>query len=140
MNEIKFMAWDKISKKMRVVTRMTFGLEPTGHPPIIVHLDDGKDPVTRSIDDVALLQYTGRKDKNGKEMYDGHVFNYIPSKEWADTEPDNPCVVFWFDDLAAWGFYVGEPGMSTLLPGSEHMEIIGHVHENPELLKKTVKQ
>jgi len=136
MREIKFRAWDKKDKKMRIVTRITFGLEPTGHPPIIVHLDDGKDPVTRSINDVILVEYTGLKDKNGKEIYEGNVFNFHPSKEWKGTEPDNPCVVFWSDDLAAWMFYVGKPEMSTLLPPPKSIEIIGNIYENPELLNE----
>jgi len=40
MRLIKFKAWDKKDKKIRIVTRITFGLESTGHPVILVHSDD----------------------------------------------------------------------------------------------------
>lgn len=77
MIEIKFKAWDKIDKKMRIVTRITFGLEATGHTPIIVHLDDGKDPVTRSIEDVDLLQFMGRR---GYVQQQPEIKKYVKDK------------------------------------------------------------
>ena len=54
MREIKFRAWDKVSKKM---------LKCTG----IVYPED----IERQ--NLVLMQYTGLSDKNGKEIYEGDI-------------------------------------------------------------------
>ena len=75
-----------------------------------------------------LMQYTGLKDKNGKEIYEGDI---VKGKE------DEPMLVIWRNDLASFGLtkkgwmfthFFGE----TLEP--EECSIIGNIYENPELL------
>ena len=132
MREIKFRAWDKIDKKMRIVTRITFGLEPTGHPAIIVHLDDGKDPVTRSINDVVLLQYTGFKDKNGKEIYESDITN-LGLVAWVDDEELSEFVGWHIKSLFKnkYNKYEYYSFWAFNIP----YEIDGNIFENPELME-----
>ena len=71
-----------------------------------------------------IEQYTGLKDKNGKEIYEGDIV----SKEYAggDTQP----LVVHFDETEA-QFQVGGFGIDPT-----RVEVIGNIHENPELLQK----
>jgi len=139
MREIKFRAWNK---KGVYANTMVYQDGPDLDGVIYYTTTVEGQDVYYNFEDIMdskyfiLMQYTGLKDKNGKEIYEGDVFTFHPSKEWVGTEPENPCVVFWSNSLCAFMFYVGEPDMSTLLPPSESIEIIGNIYENPELLKK----
>ena len=70
--------------------------------------------------DCAIEQYTGLKDKNGKEIYEGDIV-----KLW-DREPE---LVVW-DNLI--GVY--DP-LSWETFDTDECEVIGNIHENPELLE-----
>jgi uncharacterized phage protein (TIGR01671 family) len=96
-------------------------------------------------ENVILMQYTGLKDKNGKEIYEGDI---VIRKEvdWSETEDDCPYgeepqkeamrdVVtmdryprFWLQH-EAFG-YKGE-----CLEHPDECEVIGNIYENPELLE-----
>ncbi len=70
-----------------------------------------------------LMQYTGLKDKNGKEIYEGDIIVYLVIKYKS--------VVEW--EHGGFGF-IGADGEPMYT--EEDFEVIGNIYENPELLKK----
>lgn len=72
--------------------------------------------------DVELMQYTGLKDKNGKEVYEGDV--------------DSLGRVVVFKDGAYHFEYYNQTTQSDVLTQKrcDYIEIIGNIHEHPELL------
>ena len=79
---------------------------------------------------VELMQFTGRKDKNGKEIYEGDI-----CKTYTIGEPSELLDTVVFDD----GSFVFQCDykLSIELRGfkQDYIEIIGNIYENPELLK-----
>ena len=120
--EIKFRAWDKETKKM--FENETLCSEFSNW---YVWIMDGQ--VGR---DIELMQFTGLKDKNGKEIYEGDIvkFYYLG---WHTSE-----VVYMSD-----GFYVKTNGhiedvrenLGLAFPFKD-IEIIGNIYENPDLIKQ----
>ena len=75
-----------------------------------------------------LMQYTGLKDKNGKEIYEGDILQGIKS-EWWDGVHDKTVVVV--DDIACLPTQWGDWSIRI-----EEYTIIGNIYENPDLLSK----
>jgi hypothetical protein len=146
--EIKFRAWDEQEKRMASVISLSPGcwdnrgrvysvlLQKTGEY-------EGPGPVAgtelyrsvqykRFIIPAHLMQYTGLKDKNGKEIYEGDIVR-IPGGYQGDYhEREKISVVKWEDeDTAEIGFYLNLPECVHW----KHLEVIGNIYENPELLK-----
>ena len=76
-----------------------------------------------------VMQYTGLKDKNGKEIYEGDILRLV------GIEYDKPLhyqVVYEAPTfIITRGRYKGD----VLGSLSEYFEVIGNIYENPELFK-----
>lgn len=108
--DIKFRAWDKMENIMCKVYEIDFrdegGIE-TNH-------------YIGSFGRYELMQYTGLKDKNGKEIYEGDIVNaYWP---WEGTQLQITC------SSLEWVFGFNFKEMIK--------EVIGNIYQNPELLKE----
>jgi len=119
MRETKFRAWHKDEKAMLFIgddygTRT--GLDCCSY------LNEGQP--------VILMQYTGLKDKNGVEIYEGDVLlvdSYVDDFGWKKEE--SKCLVD-FVDGCFWG------GDTELYNVANISTISGNIHETPELLNK----
>ena len=96
----------------------------------------------------SIGQFTGLTDKNGKEIYEGDILRTPPKKDY-DKENYVAYEVFWHDNDCAshhigWqmnrchfqGCICGTMYIPEFLPKTTAtMEVIGNIHDNPELLK-----
>jgi hypothetical protein len=71
------------------------------------------------------FQFTGLCDKNGIEIYEGNILD-------ARSECGGIHIVEWIHEENIIGLGIDCSGNL----GIEHMEILGNIYENPELLKR----
>lgn len=82
--------------------------------------------------DLELSQYTGLKDKNGREIYEGDIILYKDYQieyliEW---EPVLSAIIAVDTSNNSWIFF------HELIKDLEYYETIGNIYENPELSKQ----
>lgn len=127
--KIKFRVWSSLREKW-VTDYETFYYNPG---------DNTVNQVFNSYqlnEDIIFQQYTGLKDKNGKEIYEGDIIQQLEFEDWGDDTGYilNRDVQFKTYDTA-YGFY--ESGWYFGSHGriKKDCEVIGNIFENPELLK-----
>lgn len=82
-----------------------------------------------SDDEVIVEQCTGLKDKNGKLIYEGDVLQDCEQKIKVVFDEERHCFMFEYQDTRA---YKPICDIDVL---SGNFEVIGNIHENPELLE-----
>jgi len=124
MREIKFRAWDRAALKMSPEFNL-FG-EFTLLGAIHCWQDESKieGSSLERLNDLEIMQYTGLKDKNGKEIYEGDV---VESPFTGD-----PVQVVWCGAFAQFTFGGAEFNVES---SPNNIEVIGNIYENPELIK-----
>lgn len=118
MREIKFRAWDCIQEKSLPVEKINFRNQ-------YISLDEGDNSITDTFEMFQLMQYTGLKDKNGKEIYEGDIVTCSNGMAYQYK------VIFSFGCFEG---YDKASGFTKKLCDMKDLKVIGNTYENPELL------
>lgn len=129
MREIKFRAWDK---ELEEWTNYSIS-NINGNIIDFYNKEEGFWESDREGEQFTLCQYTGLKDKNNREIYEGDVIKAISFARWvgvAKYSDENQAFIF--DDLDK-----KYRGKSTVFMNQfdDGFEILGNIYENPKLLK-----
>ncbi len=137
MRELKFRAWYKKEKSMYSwIKDKILGFIFLNKEDMILNIDlkDFKNK------DYELTQFTGLKDKNGKEIYEGDILDYTKkgfNKQLAIVEFDKTKAIF---GVTTKHIFPDESGkwrgiFQIITENLDNCEVIGNKFENPELLK-----
>ena len=130
----RFRAWHNELGRMMSISDMWFNVDSLGE----IGLNDAvmNDYITVSPDEIELMQSTGLKDKNNKEIFEGDIITN--GKDVMCMKRHNTL-----------GFYVEQKGEVQLVADgmdleefeedakeiADSIEILGNIYENPELLE-----
>ena len=117
--EIKFRAWQSQEKKMYVQ-----GDAVDENRKVFWDIWENKTHISEP------MQFTGLKDKNGKEVYEGDICRYShdkDSKEYTGT-------IFYKSNSACFHLKTGDDSSFALLGHQKEIKVIGNIYETPELI------
>ena len=120
MKEIKFRVWDKETNKMyfQLNESPCFGLFEGDRAASI------EDVFFYEKQQFELMQYTGLKDKNGKEIYEGDIVEFKTMTKRIERH---------YVEYSEYGEWC--VGMHRLPMRFQACKVIGNIYENPELLE-----
>jgi uncharacterized phage protein (TIGR01671 family) len=138
MRELKFRAWDKNGKRFLNGFYLYTG-SCVGNAEIGVWNNAETDIVFDDYPQLILSQYTGLKDKNGKEIYEGDILGVIETEIVVEGSIEYVGAAFmlraynaFMEPMGVW--ILGNTNSNFLgYRNPSSFEIIGNIHENPEL-------
>lgn len=129
---IKFRGWDSVNEVMLPVESINFR---GGY----VSLNEGDNSLTDTLEMIELMLCTGIKDKNGIEIYEGDIIQFV-----GESYKANGIVKYgirrtkMINENNELGFYVGWSSelcwRRDLIFWSRKCEVIGNIYKNPELM------
>ncbi|WP_409174386.1 YopX family protein [Brevibacillus fortis] len=122
--EIKFRAWDRKQSKMVDMNHLRH------HASGFRLLDEDRE--------YEFMQFTGLRDKNGKEIYEGDILRYPDAydsgSDWEETISVG--AIEWDTNQAQFTVTNRHSvDLECLFEDIDETEVIGNVYENPELLE-----
>lgn len=132
----KYRAWDNVKKEM---FKDTFAITESGQVVVVEQESVASSPDYVFVDHLVIMQSTGLKDKNGKEIFEGDIVRTTRFLGRADEiggfyeyEKDYVGVVKVLE-----GSWVIDTGIVAVRLWSEidESEVLGNIYENPELLE-----
>ena len=137
MREIKFRAWDKQNKRMLSWKEIRTVEKDWSFRLIKVF----------SNKNFILMQYTGLKDKNNKEIYEGDIIygvwypSFFHHIIYENAVVERGTFVIGEYSIKADTWIVNEKNLQRIpLHSLSDIEVVGNIYENPELLSRKVKQ
>lgn len=121
----KFRLWNRITSQLHLVDGLYFDDKEAEY------VDD--DNVLRFIGfkNIELMQSTGLKDKNGKEIFEGDILDYNGKKALVRWHGSYASFIYRFADE----LQKRNPEWKPLYLAYMKCEIIGNIYENPDLLE-----
>ena len=114
MRELKFRAWDGLIGEMFFFDLLKMVRQDYSW--CATNKEDGTfDGYGIDLNDKDIMQYTGLKDKNGKEIYEDDCFELNYLTRWIEWDQENCCYNINTDE-------------------AERGQVTANKHENPELL------
>lgn len=137
--ELKFRVWDKTSDSMLYQDDFERVELDTKNKMVTLIAEEESDKSHYVLDyedgiEAEILQYTGLKDKNGKEIYEGDILS-IKIYSGDKVIVEGKTVVEFKDGCfgVIWGYDKAFLSLNSFFKAK--FEVIGNIYENPELLR-----
>lgn len=129
MNNVKFKAWDTKNKKwLESVPPEEYMLdsEAWDHPDDDAMMLSPQYPLRTFDGRIVYLQYTGRTDKNGKEIYEGDFVKVLIEQIFQDVEAVGQIT------RPISNYHVQFQSCSVEFEHLEEIEVVGNIYDTPE--------
>jgi len=110
MRDIKFRAWSALDNKMKECD-----------------MEEDIQSYFKHNDGIELMQYTGLKDKNGKEIYEGDIL-----KKWYSRDTTGKDIIWFYEPVE---LEITDSSVGFDITFLSNSEVVGNIYENAELLK-----
>ena len=133
MREIKFRGWDKELNFMINIKRYKIGFNGQ------VLFDNNDKELYNQTNKIELMQYTGQKDKNNVEIYEGDICSFVIFDYLDNDTSYTSNVIF---QQGSFGFIIKNHQneeffyeLSYILSQDDEVQVLGNIYENQDLIK-----